>query len=427
MHTPDEQLVQRALAGDLDSFNLLVAKYQGTIYGLAYHLAANFADAQDITQETFLRAYERLEQLKDPGKFSVWIRQIAANACHKLHRGQPSETVSIDAPGNQKLREEIPHQAHQPDERLEAMERATSISNILSLLPEKARLATTLFYIDDLSYQQISSFLEVPVSTVRSRLHSARKRLSREALQMVEESLGHERRKLKIEIKKACGYLHVLEEGWGFLRPTAEATDSTEDIYMSAESISMFHLEQGDFVEGHARNPGHNEKYWSGLRFERINSEPAVTVALESDDERLPAHSEVIQQVKKSAREEAVRLRHSYIGTEHLLLGVLQSSDGRAVEILQSLDVDPHDFKEKVEEWVGSDPRSESPPEAVHLVPRAEGVLSATRSEARAFGAERAGSEHLLLALARDKNSVAAKTLWRAGIDYEALKGEIAR
>ena len=385
MDPPDKQLVLQALKGDLDSFNRLVERHQGAVYGLAYHWTKNLADAQDIAQDAFLLAYEKLEQLKEPDIFLPWLYRIALNACRKWQRNRPEITVSMDAPVNQMLREDLPHPVEPPEKILEAKEQQIAIREILGLLSDKVRLTTTLFYIDGLSYQEIGRFLGVPVSTVRSRLHKARKQLQKEAIQMVEEVFGKQKDRPKIEIKQVSGYLHVHKEGYGILRRTAGAIASPDDIHVPPNMISLFDLKQGDFVQGYALPAGPGETYCAALRVDQINHKPAVTTAQELKTEMGPRYSPQIQEAKQHAKEEATRLRHEYVGTEHLLLGLLKLGKGKGVDILKHLEVGLEDLKQKIEEWVPPGTRSEGP-QGISFTPRAEEILRASANEAGALG-----------------------------------------
>lgn len=195
----DNQLVKQVLNGDLDSFDRLVEKYQRKIFGVAYHWTRNLADAQDITQDTFIQAYEKLGQLRDPEKLASWLHKIAINACREWQRSLPEQILSIDAPENQRLRDDLPSSSNLPEENLEAKEKHQAIKEILNRLSDKVRLTTTLFYIDDLSYQEISNFLGVSIPTVKSRLYKARMQLRKETSQMENNTLGQQNKKLKIE------------------------------------------------------------------------------------------------------------------------------------------------------------------------------------------------------------------------------------
>jgi len=78
---PDGTLISRILEGDSGAYDILVRKYQGAVFGLAYHLVGNREDAEDLAQEAFLQAYLHLNQLKERDKFASWLRQITANLC----------------------------------------------------------------------------------------------------------------------------------------------------------------------------------------------------------------------------------------------------------------------------------------------------------------------------------------------------------
>jgi RNA polymerase sigma-70 factor (ECF subfamily) len=84
----DIDLVERSLQGERDAFEDLVRKYQDAVYGLAFHLTGNFADAQDIAQQAFVTAYLKLPQLKDPGRFASWLKRITVNECISWSRQQ---------------------------------------------------------------------------------------------------------------------------------------------------------------------------------------------------------------------------------------------------------------------------------------------------------------------------------------------------
>ena len=73
MRSSDHAIVKRCLEGDVDAFGLLVDRYQNAVYGLCYHMLGNFADAQDLTQEAFVKAYMTLSRIKDPAKFTRWL------------------------------------------------------------------------------------------------------------------------------------------------------------------------------------------------------------------------------------------------------------------------------------------------------------------------------------------------------------------
>ena len=424
MNQTDGQLVKQTLQGNLSSFDLLFQRYRGIVYGLTYHWTRNLADAQDLTQETFYRAYEKLGQLRDPEKFAVWLRRIATNMCRRWQRGLPDAVLSIDAPENQNIRDELQLHAHLPEEVIEAKEQQHAVEDILNQLSDKVRLTTTLFYIDEFSYQEISDFLEVPVSTVKGRLYKARKQLKEEAIQMVEDTLGQQKDKPKIEIKKVSGYVFDHEEGFAYLRPTANVPSSSEDIRVSESDLSWFGLKAGDFVHGYARpaTDDQNNLFFLATGFTQINDRPAVSKAPELKVKMDPMHTNEVEQVIQIAREEAFQLGEDYIGTEHLLLGILYIGKGQAEEILSDLNL--KDLEQTIKEDAFPSGKYEQK-EDLPLTPRTRQTLQAATNEAGALSAEIADVEHLLLALARDKNGAAARLLWEAGMGYDAIKEKI--
>ena len=184
MEQNDEPLVQSALKGDKDAFSTLVKKYQGMVYGLCFHYIGNFADAQEMAQEAFLKAYLKLSQLEQPAKFANWLRAIAANLCKNfLSRSQPH--CSLAELPSEELGKSLQYEIN-PTEQLEHQELRDAVHRILNILPEEQRLVLTLYHLDELPYSVIANFLDVPVGTVRSRLHRAKRQFRKEMIRMVQ-------------------------------------------------------------------------------------------------------------------------------------------------------------------------------------------------------------------------------------------------
>jgi len=183
----DIALVKRSLQGERDAFEDLVRKYQDAVYGLAFHLTGNFADAQDIAQQAFVTAYLKLAQLKDPGRFVSWLKRITVNECISWSRQQERflrlrgqmENLSNPVP--------TPHQEYEEKEINAAVRKA------MESLSEKNRLAMTLYYIDGLSQREVGSFLGIPTSTVGNRISRATKQLKEEMIKMVEDTFKENR------------------------------------------------------------------------------------------------------------------------------------------------------------------------------------------------------------------------------------------
>jgi len=188
----DVTLVQRCLAGNAEAFSMLVKKYESAVYGLCYHKVGNFADAQDLAQEAFVQAYLDLPQLRDATKFSHWLYRIASNVCTTWLRRQQRKRQIQSVPLDNALKEYgdfIDENSLSPHDTVEYKELSASVADAISALSEKNRLAVTLYYIDGLSYGEIANFLDVPQSTVKSRLNKARKQLKEEFIKMVASDL----------------------------------------------------------------------------------------------------------------------------------------------------------------------------------------------------------------------------------------------
>jgi RNA polymerase sigma-70 factor (ECF subfamily) len=185
MKSKDEILIKRAISGDKDAFGLLVEKYKGMVCGLAYHKVGNFQDAEDLAQEAFIQAYQSLHRLKEHDKFPYWLYSITSNVCVSWLRRKRLDTVPLEsAPGGRNIVDWAPT----PAEVVESKELQNTVLNAIAKLPEPNRLAVTLYYMDGLSVQEISDFLNVPAGTVKSRLHNARKQLKGELMSMVEQT-----------------------------------------------------------------------------------------------------------------------------------------------------------------------------------------------------------------------------------------------
>jgi len=192
----DADLVRRALEGRREAFGALVERYQGLVHGLAFHLVGDLADAEDLAQDAFVKAYQNLHRLDDPAKFGGWIRRIAANECKMWLRRRRLEEVPLDPDEEGRVMLDISpleDPSPRPDEVLEKKEFRRDVMRAIESLSEGNRLAVTLFYLDGLSYQEVSDFLEVPVSTVKTRLHKARSKLKEELWNMAEKEFSESR------------------------------------------------------------------------------------------------------------------------------------------------------------------------------------------------------------------------------------------
>ncbi|MCI0919998.1 ATP-dependent Clp protease ATP-binding subunit [Sphingobacterium rhinopitheci] len=132
-----------------------------------------------------------------------------------------------------------------------------------------------------------------------------------------------------------------------------------------------------------------------------------------------------VKDVISYSREEALRLRHDYIGTEHLLLGLIREGDGVAIKILRNLNIDTSAIRQSIEDAVKGSSVSRSPVGSVPLTKQAEKVLKITYLEAKIFKSDIIGTEHLLLAILRDEDNIASQILQQYNISYDLFKNEV--
>lgn len=187
----DAQLINRILSGDDYAFNILVHKYQKGIHALVWRKVGDFHYAEEITQDTFLKAYSKLSTLKEPSQFAGWLYVIANRLCINWCQRSKSTMQSLE---NIHVKD-IVHSSyeHYMSEQREAKateHRYDLVKKLLSNLPESERTVITLYYLGEMTTKEISRFLGVSVHTITSRLQRARKRLQDNQEPLIQEVLG---------------------------------------------------------------------------------------------------------------------------------------------------------------------------------------------------------------------------------------------
>lgn len=177
------QQVPRAQRGDRDAFGSIVLEFQGMAVGYAYSVLGDFQLAEDAAQEAFVQCYQNLSQLENPQAFPAWFRQIVFRQCIRLTRNRRVPTVSLE------MADGVSAQEHDPAWAVERREERDVVNAAVSGLPEHEREVTALFYISGYSMNEVGAFLDVPLGTVKSRLHSARSKIREAMIDMVEETL----------------------------------------------------------------------------------------------------------------------------------------------------------------------------------------------------------------------------------------------
>ena len=186
MKTTDVELIHRVLDGDDTAFTVLVKKYQKPVHALVWRKIGDFHIAEEITQDTFLKAYQELATLKKPQSFSSWLYVIAANNCSTWLRKKRLRTEPLEDARLQKST--YSGYVVAENERTEAEAQREVVKKLLAKLQESDRTVITLHYFGEMSSAEIGAFLGVSANTVRSRLRRAQQRLKREE-PMIREAL----------------------------------------------------------------------------------------------------------------------------------------------------------------------------------------------------------------------------------------------
>jgi RNA polymerase sigma-70 factor (ECF subfamily) len=166
----DAQLIRETLAGHSPAFGRLVQKYQHRLYNTVVHVAGNADDARGVVQDAFVRAFVKLDTFKGSSAFYTWLYRIALNV-NACRRPRPNQSVehNRETGGNEPIDTD-----QGPDEAFEQDERHRQVRQAIDQLPEEYRPVVVLREIDGCQYETIADILDLPIGTVRSRLHCAR-------------------------------------------------------------------------------------------------------------------------------------------------------------------------------------------------------------------------------------------------------------
>jgi RNA polymerase sigma-70 factor (ECF subfamily) len=174
MNEHEQTWVDAARQGDKQAFGLLVQAYERPIFNLTYRMLGSAEEAEDAAQETFLRAYSRLNQYDPAMKFSTWLFSIANHHCIDRLRKRRVTYISIDDnPVLENMESELPH----PESQAVDMEQAQAMQGLVAQLDPDYRTPLVLRYWEELSYEEIATSLNMTVAAVKSRLFRARQQL----------------------------------------------------------------------------------------------------------------------------------------------------------------------------------------------------------------------------------------------------------
>jgi len=193
----DQQLVERAQRGDKRAFDLLVVKYQRKLARLLSQFIHDAAEVEDVTQETFIKAYRSLSSFRGDSAFYTWLYRIGINTAknflvaQKRRASTTTNEFDIEAAENFEEGNQL-RELNTPENELMSKQIAQTVHQALQALPEELRSAITLREIEGLSYEEIASIMSCPTGTVRSRIFRAREAIA-DKLQSVME-IGKDKR-----------------------------------------------------------------------------------------------------------------------------------------------------------------------------------------------------------------------------------------
>jgi RNA polymerase sigma-70 factor (ECF subfamily) len=174
----DEIIVQRALTGEPDAFGEIVRRWERRIFALAYGILGREEDARDATQETFLAAFRNLRGFRGDAKVSSWLHRIAVNQCITRQRQARvrSEAALDDEEEKNSARFAMPV-IYAPSRVVESRQETVAVRRAVNSLPMELRQVVIMKEFEELTFREIAELLDLPLSTVKSRLYTAMKQL----------------------------------------------------------------------------------------------------------------------------------------------------------------------------------------------------------------------------------------------------------
>lgn len=174
----EQAWLDQARNGSKEAFSRLVEAYQTPVYNLAYRMLSHHGEAEEAAQESFIRAYSRLDHYNPAYKFSTWMLSIASNHCIDILRKRRLTWLSLDEPLPAEFAPQLASDRPDPEQELEDSEREDQVRALLDELEPDYRAAVVLRYWYELSYEEIAETMDTTVSAIKSRLFRARKMLA---------------------------------------------------------------------------------------------------------------------------------------------------------------------------------------------------------------------------------------------------------
>jgi len=174
----DEIIVERALTGDAEAFGEIVRRWERRIFALTYGMLGREEDARDATQETFLAAFRNLRGFRGEAKVSSWLHRIAVNQCiSRQRRSKVRSESALDDAEETHARSFATPLSYSPARVVEGRQETAAVRRAINSLPIELRQVVVMKEFEELTFREISEALDLPLSTVKSRLYTALKQL----------------------------------------------------------------------------------------------------------------------------------------------------------------------------------------------------------------------------------------------------------
>ncbi|AIE86205.1 sigma-70 family RNA polymerase sigma factor [Fimbriimonas ginsengisoli] len=173
----DQILVNRAQQGDRAAFNVLVRKHEAKAYQYAFRLTRSADEAADVVADAFVRVYNAIGNFKGQSAFSTWIYRIVTNCyldARKKDKGRTTSLESTIITEDGEIERQIEDPSPNPHQEMELSERDERVQEAISMLPDYQRAMIVMYHSEEMSYEDISAALDLPIGTVKSRLNRAR-------------------------------------------------------------------------------------------------------------------------------------------------------------------------------------------------------------------------------------------------------------
>jgi RNA polymerase sigma-70 factor (ECF subfamily) len=177
LKSEDRVLIERCLKGEERAFEELLNKYKAAVFSICYRMVRNRTDAEDLSQDAFIRTFSVLDRYDPSYPFSSWLFRITSNLCIDFLRRRRGDTISLDQPiagAEGDIQRQLPAGTVKPDREMETKEMMATLEEAITSLPEHYRIIVVLRHQEQMSYEEIAENLGIPLGTVKARIHRAR-------------------------------------------------------------------------------------------------------------------------------------------------------------------------------------------------------------------------------------------------------------